>query len=233
MMNKRKLQVYSISFVIGIFSLLFYDGGRHYQTVREETIKESTFITSSPVPLTIIGETELVSLHTLEFTMEEEMEPEPTPTPTVTPELTPTPEPEPEPEPVYDFTEEEVDLLARLINSEAGIESYDCKLAVGSTVLNRMESDEFPDTLEDVVYQRKPCVQFSVILSIDGKRPINKEPSKDSIKAAEYLKQNGSILPNQVMVFYADYIDHGWVTTRPKYKKIDHTVFAYLKKGDS
>jgi spore germination cell wall hydrolase CwlJ-like protein len=72
-----------------------------------------------------------------------------------------------------------------------------------------------------------------VILSVDGKRPINKEPSKDSVKAAKYLTMNGSILPEQVMVFYAEYVDSGWVTSRPVYDKIDHTVFAYLKKGGS
>ena len=47
----------------------------------------------------------------------------------------------------------DLDLLAAIIQCEAGGESYEGKVAVGACVLNRMESDSFPDTISDVVYQ--------------------------------------------------------------------------------
>lgn len=46
-----------------------------------------------------------------------------------------------------------VDLLASLINSEAG-DSYQDMYLVGSTVLNRMDHDMFPDGLYDVIFQK-------------------------------------------------------------------------------
>ena len=60
--------------------------------------------------------------------------------------------------PVYDYTEEELDLLARLIFSEGGIESYQTQLMIGSVVMNRVMSDDpwFPDTIREVIYQKKP-----------------------------------------------------------------------------
>lgn len=48
----------------------------------------------------------------------------------------------------------EVKLLAALIYCEAGNQPYNGKVAVGSVVMNRMNSKRFPNTLEGVIYQR-------------------------------------------------------------------------------
>ena len=51
---------------------------------------------------------------------------------------------------------DELQLLARLIDAMAGARVYseEYRLCVGELVLNRVASPEFPDTLEQVVYQR-------------------------------------------------------------------------------
>ncbi|MBR2561808.1 MAG: cell wall hydrolase [Eubacterium sp.] len=46
-----------------------------------------------------------------------------------------------------------MDLLAAIIYCEAGGESYEGQVAVGSVVLNRMDSSLYPDELSDVIYQ--------------------------------------------------------------------------------
>ena len=128
------------------------------------------------------------------------------------------------------YTDAELQLLARLIEAEGGTESYQCKLYIGSVVLNRMASDSFPDSLEDVIFQtnKNGMHQFSVTCTRkDGTRPIDCTPSTESLDAAEYLLTNGTQLPLDVVVFYADYCNEGWVTTRAKYTKVDTTVFAY------
>lgn len=61
-----------------------------------------------------------------------------------------------------EINEEDVALLAALIECEAGGESYEGKLAVGSVVINRMRSSAFPDTLIEVIYQNG---QFSPVAS--------------------------------------------------------------------
>ncbi|WP_042401490.1 cell wall hydrolase [Geomicrobium sp. JCM 19037] len=50
-------------------------------------------------------------------------------------------------------TNEELDLLARLIHSEAQGEPYAGKVAVGTVVLNRVADDRYPDTIRDVIYE--------------------------------------------------------------------------------
>lgn len=49
---------------------------------------------------------------------------------------------------------EELKLLAALIYCEAGNQPYNGKVAVGSVVMNRINSKRFPNTMEKVIYQR-------------------------------------------------------------------------------
>lgn len=72
---------------------------------------------------------------------------------------------EPEPENRYaelHFSDEDVYTLACLVYHEARGESFEGQVAVVEVVLNRMLSDYFPDTVEEVVFQKYGDVwQFS------------------------------------------------------------------------
>lgn len=72
---------------------------------------------------------------------------------------------EPEPENRYaelHFSDEDVYILACLVYHEARGESFEGQVAVVEVVLNRMLSDYFPDTVEEVVFQKYGDVwQFS------------------------------------------------------------------------
>lgn len=56
------------------------------------------------------------------------------------------------------FSDSDRVLLANLIYCEAGGEPYEGQLAVGAVVINRVLSSCYPDTINDVIYQRS---QFS------------------------------------------------------------------------
>lgn len=72
---------------------------------------------------------------------------------------------EPEPENRYaelHFSDEDVYILACLVYHEARGESFEGQVAVVEVVLNRMLSEYFPDTVEEVVFQKYGDVwQFS------------------------------------------------------------------------
>ena len=68
-----------------------------------------------------------------------------------TPEVTET-EPTSQPTPQIDFTDEEKDLLLRIAMCEAGGGTTEKMAHVMNVVLNRVKSDEFPDTIRDVLY---------------------------------------------------------------------------------
>lgn len=58
------------------------------------------------------------------------------------------------------FSAEDLDLMAAIIECEAGGESYTGKVAVGAVVLNRVRSPLFPSTVLEVIMQKK---QFSPV----------------------------------------------------------------------
>ena len=72
------------------------------------------------------------------------------------------------------LTEEEIELLAKILWVEARGESETGQEAVVEVVFNRMLSEEFPDTLYDVLSQKKP-VQFASWKLRDKAKPTEKE----------------------------------------------------------
>ncbi len=68
--------------------------------------------------------------------------------------------------PAYELGEEDYDILLRIVEAEAGGEDEDGKLLVANVVLNRMNSEAFPNTVKEVVMQRSGRVtQFSPVAS--------------------------------------------------------------------
>lgn len=128
-----------------------------------------------------------------------------------------------------EYDEATLELLARLCEAEAGIESYQCKVYVASVVLNRCLSEYHPNTIKEVIWERvSGTPQFSVTIKHNGTCMLESvEPSEDSFKAARYVLDHGPQLPKDVTVFYSNSCKGNWVTTRETYTTIDHTTFAY------
>ena len=128
-----------------------------------------------------------------------------------------------------EYDEATLELLARLCEAEAGIESYQCKVYVASVVLNRCLSEYHPDTIEEVIWERVGGTpQFSVTIEYNGTCMLESvEPSEDSFKAAQYVLDHGPQLPKDVTVFYSNTCKGNWVTTREIYTTLDNTIFAY------
>ena len=95
------------------------------------------------------------------------------------------------------YSEEDIYLLAQLINNEADGEGMNGWIAVAEVVLNRVVSDRFPDTVPEVIYQKNP-VQFA-----DNQRIITRRPSKEQVFVArEVLSGNLGVLNNRNALFF-------------------------------
>ncbi|MBQ8004437.1 MAG: cell wall hydrolase, partial [Oscillospiraceae bacterium] len=79
--------------------------------------------------------------------------------------------------------------LAKIINAESQGEPLNGKIAVGNVVLNRVDSAEFPNTVYDVVFDKKGGVQFTPVAN----GSINKEPGAESYFAAKICLENYKI----------------------------------------
>lgn len=91
-----------------------------------------------------------------------------------------------------DWGSEDAYLLAKIAMAEAEGESTEGKALVMLTVLNRVWSDGFPDTIEEVIFERgvngkgNTVYQFSVMQ--DGGRWWTTEPNEDCYKALELIQ---------------------------------------------
>ena len=114
------------------------------------------------------------------------------------------------------YNSEEVEMLAHLINGEAGAE-WCCdttRYYVGSVVLNRVNHSDFPDTIAGVIWQSG---QYAC--TWDGN--YDRTPSDRCYEIARDLLENGSWLPDNV-VFQANFSQGSGV-----YDYIDGVYFCY------
>lgn len=113
------------------------------------------------------------------------------------------------------ITEEEIDLLAKVTYLEAGNQSMTGQRGVVEVVLNRVLDDRFPNTIEEVLYQKN---QFSVASRIQSAKPT--EVQYDAVYMT--LNTTEPILRDDV-VFFARGIGKG----QTLYEKIGDHCFCY------
>ncbi|AGK98813.1 cell wall hydrolase [Clostridium pasteurianum] len=121
------------------------------------------------------------------------------------------------------YSQADIDLLARLINSEAEGEPYNAKVAVGAVVLNRIADSRFPNTINSVIYQiDSGHYQFTPVLN----GTINKPASQDSIKAA-YAALKGEDPTKGAVYYFDDSATNKWLWSKPIALRIDKMIFTY------
>ena len=121
------------------------------------------------------------------------------------------------------YTQEELDLLSRLIKAEAGGESYNTQLAVGAVVLNRVKSSKFPNTIKEVIYEvSNGYYQFTPVLNGE----INKPGNEQTLKAAKEAL-NGNDPTNNALYFFDNTITNNWLLSKPRALVEANMVFSY------
>jgi len=92
-------------------------------------------------------------------------------------------------------SQEDVLLLAKLIEAEAGSEPFIGQVAIGNVIMNRVSDDRFPDSIEDVIAEPG---QFTPVAT--GR--INyTEPTQSSIDAAKKALQGEKPVKDAVYFF--------------------------------
>lgn len=131
--------------------------------------------------------------------------------------------------PVYDFTEAEVELLATCVQCEAGVENEAAQKYVTAVILNRLQSPQFADSIEGVIYEKVGgCPQFSV--AYNGSMDECSDVSPTVLANVYSVLVSGSDLPDYVMYFYSTSLkEDNWVKSLKVYDTVEGTVFAYEK----
>jgi len=121
------------------------------------------------------------------------------------------------------YSNSDVKLLARLINAEAGGESYDGMLSVGAVVVNRVQSSQWPNSISGVINQVSAgYYQFTPVMN----GMINKAPSSAATKAA-YEALKGTDPTNGALFFFESTVTNKWLTSKKVSTIIGKITFAY------
>lgn len=111
-------------------------------------------------------------------------------------------------------TEEERELMARVVYLEARGEPAEGQQAVAEVILNRVRDARFPDTVAEVIYQDDP-LQFTVSPLLD-----QAEPGEAQYAAVDAALHGEPVLPEDVLYFDTEPINENvWGT-------IGHHVFC-------
>ena len=117
------------------------------------------------------------------------------------------------------MNENDLDLLARVVHSEAKGEPYDGQVAVAAVIINRVQHPEFPNTIPGVVYEP---LAFSVVAN----GQINKPADEKAIQAAHDALNGFDPTGGALYFFNPSKTQSKWIRSRPVVKTIGKHVFS-------
>lgn len=129
------------------------------------------------------------------------------------------------PRQVLKLDSEERYLLAKIAMAEAESECITCKALVIGTVLNRVESDKFPDSIREVLYQKN---QFSPVCN---GRFESIEPNEDCYEALRLIEE-GYVDRMGATYFEATSDCETW-HSRNLEKLVEHCGTTFYKERDT
>ena len=117
------------------------------------------------------------------------------------------------------FTQSDIDLMARVVYAESRGEPYKGQVAVAAVIINRLKNPNFPKTVYEVVYQ-----PWAFSSTIDGQ--IYLTPDSNAYKAV-YDAINGYDPSYGALFFYNPVLSTStWIFTRPVTIQIGNHIFA-------
>lgn len=104
------------------------------------------------------------------------------------------------------YSQEDLYWLARIISAESQGESQEGKLAVGTVVLNRVQSPDFPDTIYDVIFDPRWGGQFEPARN----GTIYQAPTEESLEAARLCLQGARAAGDSLYFLAPSLTDNHW-----------------------
>ncbi len=111
------------------------------------------------------------------------------------------------------YREDAVYWLARIISAESRGESLLGQIAVGSVVLNRVNSSEYPNTIWGVIFDKKYGVQFSPI----SNGSIYNTPTSTAITAAKICLDGFNVNNSALFFLYPSHSSSSWIPNNREY----------------
>ena len=105
------------------------------------------------------------------------------------------------------YTNEDILLIAQVLQCECAQSSLEGKLAVANVITNRVASPLFPATVREVIYDRRyGSVQFTI--AYNGK--LNNTPNAECMLAAK-CSLDGTVVAKDCLFYQAEYVKGSWM----------------------
>lgn len=117
------------------------------------------------------------------------------------------------------FSNDDINLLAKVISAEARGESYEGQVAVGAVILNRVAHPSFPDSLSGVIYQKGA---FSCVNDSNWYQPV----AESSKRAAKDALNGWDPTGGAIYYFNASKTSDSFMHSRPVIKEIGNHKFC-------
>ena len=104
------------------------------------------------------------------------------------------------------YTQDELYWMSRIISAESRGEPLLGKLAVGTVVLNRVASGEFPNSIRDVIFDTKWGVQFQPVAN----GTVYDEPTAESVLAAKLVLDGARAAGDSLYFLAPDLTSNHW-----------------------
>jgi N-acetylmuramoyl-L-alanine amidase len=118
-----------------------------------------------------------------------------------------------------EFTNEDIELLARVIHGEARGEDFEGQVAVGAVVVNRLNDPRFPDTIQGVIYQKGAFTAVS-------DKQIHLTPDDEAFRAAEAALDGKDPTGGAIYYYNPKTATDRWIKSRPVIKQIGNHTFS-------
>lgn len=109
--------------------------------------------------------------------------------------------------------EDAVYWLSKIIEAEASGEPFSGKVAVGEVILNRVKSEDFPNTIWEVIFDNKFGIQFEPVAN----GSIYNTPSAESIKAAKTALDGSNYVSNCLYFLNPRIASSNWISKNRQY----------------
>lgn len=112
-----------------------------------------------------------------------------------------------------DYNEEDLYWLSRIISAESKGEPFTGKLAVGTVVLNRVSSSEFPDTIKGVIFDERWGGQFEPV----SNGTVYDDPTEESVAAAKLCLEGVRVAGNSLYFLAPSLTNNHWIMNNRNY----------------
>ncbi len=123
-----------------------------------------------------------------------------------------------------DYSLEDIVWLSRIIEAESSGEPFNGKIAIGNVILNRVESEDFPNTIYGVIFDNNYGIQFQPVAN----NSIYNTPSRDSVIASTLAIRNTNVAGESLYFLNPKKASNFWIINNRTYHTTINNHDFYL-----